>query len=140
MSNEPEKMSINVFTNQKDAIMKGDNSSCNEYILRMNEEYNNSNIDLRIKIQEMKSEMDDLEDCNDKQETSLRYMRGVLKNYVELKILYKSVCNRRCDYNKFCDKELRLSDEYLNNYYRMIVSSVFVYIGCMLLLEMVKLA
>ena len=132
MSDEPEKMSINVFTSKREEIMKSDNSS-NEYILKMNEELHNSNIELRIQMQEMKSQIEDLENELDKNDASLRYMRGVLKNYVELKLLYKSLCAKKTDYNKFCDKELKLSDEYINNYYNMIVSCMCMFLMSMLL-------
>ena len=119
MSIEPEKMSINVFTNQKEKIMKSD-QSCNEYILRMNEEYNNSNIELRLKVEDLNVKIDNLENDNDKQDSSIRYMKGLLKNYVELKMLYKTMNNKRVDYIKFNDKCIK-------EYYYLIFMCVAMY-------------
>ena len=78
MSEEQEKMSINVYTNNKDSIMKSDNST-HEYIMKLNEEYNNNNIKLRFKVQELRDKIDNLEDENDRYDTSIRYMKGMIK-------------------------------------------------------------
>tara|TARA_Y100001980_G_C14532432_1_gene308557 strand:- start:702 stop:1322 length:621 start_codon:yes stop_codon:yes gene_type:complete len=111
MSTELETMSINVFTNNKEAIMKTDNST-HEYILKLNEEYNNENIKLRLKVQELRNKIDDIEGENDRFETSNRYMKGLLKNYIELKDLYKKINNRRQDLSNLDMKQIRLYKDY----------------------------
>ena len=137
MSTELETMSINVFTNNKEAIMKTDNST-HEYILKLNEEYNNENIKLRLKVQELRNKIDDIEGENDRFETSNRYMKGLLKNYIELKDLYKKINNRRQDLSNLDMKQIRLYKDYntvceniyercMNIYY--ISMLVYLYIG-----------
>lgn len=123
---EPETMSINVFTNNKESILKSDNSS-NEYILKMNEEYNNNNIKLNYELQDLKHVVNNLESENDKNETSIRYMRGMLKNYVELKLLYKSVSDRRFECNKLYNKDINNMDKYNTDMYQTIILSIFIY-------------
>tara|TARA_Y100000591_G_scaffold327433_1_gene351905 strand:+ start:2629 stop:3249 length:621 start_codon:yes stop_codon:yes gene_type:complete len=113
MSEEPEKMSINVFTNHRETIMKSDNST-HEFILKLNEEYNNENINLRLKVQELRNKIDDLESENDRYDTSIRYMKGMLKNYVELRNLYKNLNNRMKDLSNLDMKQIRLYRDYNN--------------------------
>jgi hypothetical protein len=126
MADEPEKMSINVYTNQKDPILKAENSS-NEYILRMNEEYNNINAELRFKVQELRNIIDDLENDNDKQDSSIRYMRGMIKNYIELVKLHKSIISKRKDLTKVDNKELKLFDNYCDDIQNVMTCSFFLY-------------
>jgi hypothetical protein len=134
MSEEVDKMSINVFTNNREEILKSDNSST-EYILKMNESLTNSIIDLRLKVQELRNKVDELETENDKQDSSMRYMRGMLNNFVELVELYKSVSNRKGDINKVNDKELEFYCGYSNRmfdaYYMTLILYIFSNIvGC----------
>lgn len=147
MSNEPEKMSINVFTTNKDSIMKSENSST-EFIIKQNEEYNNSNVKLRIELVQLRTDMERLEDDNDKQGTSIRYMRGMLKNYVELKGLYKSIVESREKLAKIDAKELKMYDKYCIDQGLCIMffiflfimnNLVFVYMGVMPLRVLMKM-
>tara|TARA_A100001015_G_C14996058_1_gene716257 strand:- start:1108 stop:1737 length:630 start_codon:yes stop_codon:yes gene_type:complete len=126
MEGEHEKMSINVYTNQKESIMKADNSST-EYVLKMNEEYNNRHVDMQLKIQELRHSYEDLENTTDKQDSSIRYMRGMLKNYVELRDLYKSMVERREELTKINNKELKLYDTYCLNVYNSFLFFMFLY-------------
>ena len=139
MSDETEKMSINVYTTNKDSILKADNSST-EYILKLNEEYNNTNVELRLKISELRDTIDELESTNDKQDSSMRYMRGMLKNYVELKMLYKGISDKNDSLYKINDKELKLYNKYFDTYFNMLFACIcmyytslmcFVYLGYM---------
>ncbi len=114
MSTEPEKMSINVYTTHKDSILKSDNSS-NEYILKMNEELNKSNSELRLKVQELRNMIDDLESETDKQDSSIRYMRGMIKNYIELNNLHKSIMVKKNSLSKIDSNELNTFDSYCND-------------------------
>ena len=120
MEGEHDKMSINVYTNQKEPIMKADNSST-EYILKMNEEYNNRYVDMQLKIQELRHSYDELEITTDKQDSSIRYMRGMLKNYVELRDLYKSMVGRREELTKIDNKELKMYDTYCMSVYNSLL-------------------
>jgi hypothetical protein len=130
MSEEQEKMSINVYTNNKDSIMKSDNST-HEYIMKLNEEYNNNNIKLRFKVQELRDKIDNLEDENDRYDTSIRYMKGMIKNYVELRDLYKKMNKRRNELNKLDMKEIEKYKEYMKVYEHMNEMCLCVYYGCM---------
>lgn len=147
MSNEPEKMSINVFTTNKESIMKSENSST-EFIIKQNEEYNNSNVTLRIELVQLRNDMERLEEDNDKQDTSIRYMRGMLKNYVELKGLYKSIVESREKLAKIDAKELKMYDKYCIDQGLCIMffiflfimnNLVFVYMGVMPLRVLMKM-
>lgn len=93
------RTSINVFTNHKKDILESTNSS-NEYILKLNEELNNQYVSVKLECENLKNEMFVLEEDNDKQDKSMRYMRGMIKNYIELNDLHKTISNQR---NKMLD-------------------------------------
>lgn len=131
MSEEQEKMSINVFTNHRETIMKSDNST-HEFILRLNEEYNNENIKLRLKVQELRNKIDDLENDNDRYETSVRYMKGMLKNYVELRDLYRKMNERRKDLSELDMKHLQIYKEYNSVSDNISERCMHIYYICML--------
>jgi hypothetical protein len=146
MSDELEKMSINVYTNQKESILKSDNS-CNDYILKMNEEYNNCNIQMRLKIKELRNINDDLESDNDKQDSSIRYMRGMMKNYIELVQLYKYIVTKKDDLRKIDNKELKRYDNYCHDlldvttfsfFFYLFNSVVFLYLDMLSIMDIVQ--
>ena len=89
MENET-KFNINVYEGNKQKIDNADNST-QQYIIIMNEELQNKLRVLQQELNEMKSKNDELESESDKHENSIRYMRGVLKNFVELRNMEKEL-------------------------------------------------
>ena len=81
---EQKNIHINIIEPGKDALEKSNNKS-ETYIILMNEELNNKNREQIEEIKDLNSQIIDLEDQSDRTEKSVIYMRGLLKNFVELK-------------------------------------------------------
>lgn len=83
MSNTPLPINISVYESNKEQIKNADNSY-QEYIIQNNEHLSNQNKQYIIQIKDIQTAHDDLENDNNKLETSLTYMRGFLHNNNEL--------------------------------------------------------
>ena len=81
-NNTPRNISISVYENNKDKITKADNST-QEYIILRNEELEKRNKEFIINIEKIGNQLAEITDENEKQETSLTYMRGLLHNFTE---------------------------------------------------------
>ena len=128
MSEDSDKMSINVYTKYKDTIMESKDSST-EYILKMNETMNNSVVNMKVKIKDLRNKIDDLETTNDKHDSSIRYMKGMLKNYVELIELYNTILTKKESINKINQKESDFyacqNNKFVNAYVMMFLLYIF---------------
>ena len=84
MQNFKENIGI-YFKNEesKDDTLKNA-SSYEKYIILINETLQTENRNLSKEIKEVEQNNDDLQDQIDKSDTTIRYMRGLLKNLVEL--------------------------------------------------------
>lgn len=102
---EDTNMHINVYTNQKDELVNS-NKMSEEYIVKVNEQLTNINIVNNKKIDELRNKIDELETISDKQEVSIRYLRGILNNYVELKGLNEMKYKREKSINNILTKTL----------------------------------
>ena len=80
MQTEPNNISISVYEGNRERIQNADNSS-QEYIILQNEELNKKNRDFIIQITEKDAKIEDLETDNEKMETNIKNMRGVLHNF-----------------------------------------------------------
>ena len=76
-----DKVNINIYDDNKARINNADNST-QEYIILMNEELNNKILILNTELDEKNNEISILECDQDKNEKSITYMRGMLKNLV----------------------------------------------------------
>lgn len=76
----PNNISISVYEGNKERIQNADNSS-QEYIILQNEELNKQNRDFIVQITEKDTHIEELEIDNDKMETSIKNMRGVMHNF-----------------------------------------------------------
>lgn len=68
----------------KNAVLPVGTSSHERYIILQNDTLQSENRCLRQKVSHMKKKQDDLETDSDRMEKSSVYMRGLLKNFVEL--------------------------------------------------------
>jgi hypothetical protein len=111
---EDKNMSINVYTNQKEELLSS-NKMSEEYIVRVNEQLSNLNMEYIKDIESVRSYNCILEEEVDKQEVSIRYMRGMLKNFVELKELYIKKNNKLGDINKLVETRVNNSEVFMEN-------------------------
>jgi hypothetical protein len=75
---------IKIVSDSKPNTARNRNSVCESYIVKANIDYQKQLEDLRTRLTEVEIERTELENDNDKIETSQRYMRGILKNYYEI--------------------------------------------------------
>jgi hypothetical protein len=81
---EKKNIHINIIEQGKDDLETSNNKS-ETYIILMNEELNNKNREQIEEIKDLNSQIVELENQSDRSEKSITYMRGLLKNFVELK-------------------------------------------------------
>ena len=88
------KETINIFLNNesdKEKIFRDPDLSEKRYIILQNDILHSENRQLSQEIHSLQKRVDELEEENDKYDTSKRYTRGLLKNLVELEKLRKGV-------------------------------------------------
>ena len=105
-----ENIHINVYDQNKHDINSSENSS-EKYIILMNEELNNKNTDYLIKIEELESNIETLENDFDREEKKTIYMRGLLKNIFHLNTIEKSL-NK--EYQNVLNKNINKLEDLIN--------------------------
>ena len=85
--------SIRIYLNKKDEADTVLSSSTPEqrYIILMNDNLQGDNRELRAKVAELENRVQELETDVDKYDTSNRYIKGILKNFVEVEKLNKEL-------------------------------------------------
>lgn len=84
---------IRIFLNrkeEKDAVLIGSTSE-QKYIILMNDTLQLENRNFRIQISDMETKINNYEEENDRYDTSNRYTKGLLKNYVEIEKFNKEL-------------------------------------------------
>jgi hypothetical protein len=93
MSIEHKSESINIYMRneeQKASIMN-DLSPERKYIILQNDTLQSENREYSKKIKELENEIEELEIDSGKSEKSITYIKGMLKNFVEVDRLYKKI-------------------------------------------------
>ena len=93
MSSENKSESINIYLRneeQKSTIMN-DLSAERKYIILQNDTLQAENREYSKKIKELENEIEELEIDSGKMEKSMTYIKGMLKNFVEVDRLYKKI-------------------------------------------------
>jgi hypothetical protein len=95
---------VHIYLKQQKDIKSIENISSHErYIILMNETLQSDNRELRSTIKDLEVKTDELENETDRNEVSTRYMKGMLKNFVELSKLqqkYRTVTDTILTDNK----------------------------------------
>ena len=130
-NNTPRNISILVYENNKDKITKADNST-QEYIILRNEELEKRNKEFIINIEKIGNQLAEITDENEKQETSLTYMRGLLHNFTEKINLQKKLVQEQKEnylnlktYTKNVNNQLKKLNEAGHVYYPTLLSILF---------------
>ena len=93
MSIEHKSESINIYMRneeQKASIMN-DLSAERKYIILQNDTLQSENREYSKRIKELENELEELEIDSGKHEKSITYIKGMLKNFVEVDRLYKKI-------------------------------------------------
>ena len=117
---------INIFEKNKDVVRKADNSS-QEYIILQNEALTNQNKGFIVEIQQLKIQIDELEEESDRYEKSKTYMRGLLKNFVEMNKDRNLIIQEYSKYIQSLDTYFNTNynnNLFLDKYFKLIVVSI----------------
>ena len=106
-----EKVSI-IMPTPKDNIVSIQNTE-SRYIIEMNKHLLEKESQLKDTLQEVKVERDQFEEEVDKHEKSSQYMRGLLKNFVEINNTNKTIEAEYKKHLKAQENEIRLFKIYL---------------------------
>lgn len=110
---------LNIYLGSSDnkQLVLENASASEKYIIFMNDNLQTENKELRIKIDDITKEKDELQDDNEKFDTSKRYMKGLLKNLVEIEKLHDEVKKIYIDIH-----EKRVKDEkiMIDNFFRFL--------------------
>lgn len=93
MSSEHKSDSINIYLRneeQKSDILSNLTSE-RKYIILQNDTLQSENKELVKKIKELEFQIEELETDSGKNETSIRYIKGMLKNFVEIDKIHKKI-------------------------------------------------
>lgn len=97
MSTSPEN--VNIYLGQsteKDKVL-ADASPHERYIILMNETLQVDNRRLTETVTDLESQVEELESDNSSMEKSKTYMKGLLKNFIEMTKWYKEICTHHDD-------------------------------------------
>ncbi len=122
MQVEPNNISISVYEGNKERIQNADNSS-QEYIILQNEQLNKQNRDFIVQITEKDTHVEELEIDNDRMETSIKNMRGVMHNF-SAKIKKQSQIIKHQE-DKF--KDLKEYTKTVNNFIKILKDYPYMY-------------
>jgi len=104
-------------------------SGYEKYIILMNETLQSESRDLAKEIKEVQQNNDDLQDQIDKSETTIRYMRGLLKNLVELDRLRITINSNYNDFSVKIKDNILYNIEYIKKFqimYRLSALILFI--------------
>lgn len=93
MSIESKTESINIYLRDQDTKTRilSDLSAERKYIILQNDTLQAENKTLNSKINELENQIDELETDSGKMERSMTYIKGMLKNFVEVDKLYRII-------------------------------------------------
>jgi hypothetical protein len=118
MSSSTTKENVNIYfkTDDSKEILKA-SSAYEKYIILMNETLQSEKIELVTNSINLTSKVEEIEEQNDKLDTSCRYLRGLLKNLVELEKMKSEVCfhNKKIInvYEKFYSTNLKTNTKFV---------------------------
>lgn len=118
---------INVFTENREKILRADDS-CQEYILLYNEQLQHT---LNIQNEEMndlQQTMNELEMMSDRTEKSTIYMRGLLKNFVQLRNLEKKIHDFDKNESNYYKEEYKMTNEGIVEYVKSVKQVLIIYV------------
>lgn len=124
-----EKVSI-IMPSPKDKIVSVQSTE-SKYIIEMNKHLLEKESQLKDELQVVKTERDQFEEEVDKHEKSTQYMRGLLKNFVEINETNKKIESEYKKHLKAQDIEIQLFKLYLISwpFATIILSMYFAYGG-----------
>jgi len=127
MDQDDKNVNINVFTENKEKIMQADNS-CQEYILLCNEQLQYT---LNVQNEETKQLQDylnELETNSDRTEKTITYMRGLLKNFVQIRNLEKKIQDFEINQSNFYKEENKMKSESIVEYVKSVKQALLIYV------------
>jgi len=99
MSSENKTESINIYLGNQEtkSSILSDLSSERKYIILQNDTLHSENRTLNNKIIELENQIEELETDSGKMERSLTYIKGMLKNFVEVDKLYRTLDKKQTE-------------------------------------------
>lgn len=103
-------VNINITQGNEESKKYETNNIYRDYIIQTNQQLNQENKTINIKIKELETQISSLEDENDKFDERIRYMKGLLSNLYEIKNYSLQVKDYQSELvNKYKNMCLRLS-------------------------------
>lgn len=119
MDSNTRPVNINISNSGEDSKITTENVF-KDYIIVTNQKLDEENKELRKKISDIETDNSEKEDENDKLETRVRYMRGLLQNFNEIKkhsLQITDLKNELCQKYKNLSKRCKKNDVNLSNFF-----------------------
>lgn len=126
MASEEDKLfNINIYSNKKDQIMNASNSST-EYIILLNEKLQGTVNHLICENKVFEHNISNQETELDKAETTITYMRGLLKNFVEIRKHEKQIMTLSKNKDAYYKNQIRYIGDSFKDLSKTIINIMIV--------------